>query len=1475
MIGMFVNLLPYRIVVDPHAGFCDLLQQVHQLTIDVLQHSYLPYQYIIGQHQQRERHSMPSIHFQYESLISSLNHKSNKQLTLTSDTEISLYTDRDWSHGNGVALFDLGLTVSHDHNLQKTDFTLECSADLFTSQEQVNELSSRFQQLLRQIFINTMLHAPIYELSLILPNEKQIYLDLNGITNTTTVILSSTTNSHLPSSKNITTNTPHKCRHTIDTIHQLFYQQIATKAQKIAVELDEQSLTYDELFFYTQRLALCLIEEYDVKVGDIVCQCVERSISMVIGIMGIEMSGAVYCPLSPRDPEERLHMLVRETNCRVVLVHWLTGLKFAIRVPLLCIDDLLSIYHNNSRRRLDILSELTASSEAIAYTIFTSGSTGTPKAAMVRHRNFVECIRALVSIGKFDDADIVIQMARCSFDIHLSDILGTLIVGATLVMLHPKGNLDFDYLALILLSKQITMIQTVPTLLNQFFQYNNGTDYVLGEASIKNICSSGELIARNEAQFRLPMFSYLGEPFPSKMASLLKRNVPASTRIWNFYGPAEATIDCSYYELLGSFDFNTVPIGKPIPNYCCVVFDKFSQPVPIDQEGELFIGGSGIFAGYLGRDDLTAKALIDIDGNLFYRTGDIVKVDDQGLIHYVGRKDFQVKLHGQRIELGEIERCLLELNVSACVVTKWGDDHLVAYVQGADISVDTLRDHCAARLPPFMVPSLYVVLDEFPLNANGKLDRKRLPSPNLMPARSNCGDCVPRSVLEKQLQEIFSQAFHVDSPDLECKFGEFGVSSIDVMVAVAIIRQKVCDEIDIGLLLSNPSIRQLAEILEPLVSQKERQNTSVKVVLDQGVHDRMSPSLFLESFGIAVLVCQWLLPIMLAVRCHPSMLLVVPFVHLMSYPIWLRLLSSRIENVGRIFSSSFYCWWFLDRLWRNNTFWLRHLLGTPFYNSYLRLCGAHIDVGTHIYTTAIDAPWVLRIGKNTLIADHSILNCLSYLENDVFELHKIHIGSHCLIGTRCVLHDGVDMDDNIIVQPMSPVTGHIKSETLIDGEKQMKTSFNILALRKDRSFSCWQTIYQIISLLLLSFSHFTLLVFIYHIYQTLNLPAPISFAICWTMWSFIGLCFVLILLKFLVGSFVAGEKCVVNSWLHLHKIWLRQLIVSSFHYTLSLVNSYDPVFPIVLRWLGAQIGSNIKLAEIDTFLSYPTNLLRFETGVTAFGYVLLVPTEITMIGECRMDYITLGAHINLGNGCSVLPGTDLKSATMIGNLTRTSRETDSHPGSILIGAPARVMPFDMPSRNSTIDEIKAIPLWFKCLCHLSSNCALVTIYSLAGILVGSIMHTALYCVLYRWRSYLNYSAISYFTVKVHQEYEILICPFLGNTQWLIRLFRLLGARIGTSVLIPDCTSLRDFDMISIGDNVRLNFPAYIMCHSYEQRIWKVAPVKIGDSCVLMCGSLIMPGCILSGGNRLYPYTMVMKNDHLPLNTHWRGLPARK
>ena len=202
-----------------------------------------------------------------------------------------------------------------------------------------------------------------------------------------------------------------------------------------------------------------------------------------------------------------------------------------------------------------------------------------------------------------------------------------------------------------------------------------------------------------------------------------------SVAFYNLYGPAECTLTSVYHRVtMDEITQRKIPIGHPFPNMQAQVLDEFFQPVVPGVVGELFLGGVQRFPGYFAQDDLTKEALF---GSL-YRTGDLVRLDSKGLLHYIGRKDYQVKLHGQRIEVVEIERCLFDVSsyVTACVVIKWGDDHLVAYVQSSHISEEQLREYCRSRLSSFMVPSIFIVLEQFPLNANGKLDRKRLPMPN-------------------------------------------------------------------------------------------------------------------------------------------------------------------------------------------------------------------------------------------------------------------------------------------------------------------------------------------------------------------------------------------------------------------------------------------------------------------------------------------------------------------------------------------------------------------------------------------------------------------------------------------------------------------------------------------------------------------------------------------------------------------------
>ncbi|CAF4133559.1 unnamed protein product [Adineta steineri] len=257
-----------------------------------------------------------------------------------------------------------------------------------------------------------------------------------------------------------------------------------------------------------------------------------------------------------------------------------------------------------------------------------------------------------------------------------------------------------------------------------------------------------------------------------------------------------------------------------------MIVSEYLQSSATNEKGELFVGGAGVFAGYVGRDDLTATALIEIDGQLFYRTGDLVTMDNNGLLHYQGRKDHQIKLHGQRIELGEIERCLLNItSISACVVIKWNDDHLIAYVQSSHINEEQLRQHCQSHLPPHMIPSMFIILEKLPLNQNGKVDRKQLPLPDfsLSTLLSSDKSDIPLNQFEERILTIWYQVLHCNENYISGATSFFSVGGHSLRFIELYYRYQSLFNFDahslsIGLFLQQPTIRQHAQLLQTLPS---------------------------------------------------------------------------------------------------------------------------------------------------------------------------------------------------------------------------------------------------------------------------------------------------------------------------------------------------------------------------------------------------------------------------------------------------------------------------------------------------------------------------------------------------------------------------------------------------------------------------------------------------------------------------------
>ncbi|CAF3644204.1 unnamed protein product, partial [Adineta steineri] len=730
------NIIPFRCQLNPYWSFHQLLEYIRETTAKCMKYSYFPLQRILAQHSNVSKHAFLDTSFEFYTTENKIN---IDEVKVGSSQLCVMPISNKTSEDEILTNFNFRTIIYHNLNINQLSCTINASLDLFNV-ETIDNISQRFHSILKQFFmsVDDQVNKSIYEISLTLPNERLLMQSMNN------------TQVSFPS---------------VTCIHHEFVYQVMKHPQKLAVELDEQSLTYAELLCYVQVLSLHLINKYHVVPGEIICQCVERSLSMVIGILSIAMVGSAYCPLSVRDPPQRLQVLVNQTQSRLVLVHASTAAIFSPDKLTLNIDCVIRLEERFSEFNLNELSNVPVTPESVVFIIFTSGSTGIPKAVQLRHRNFTEFMHSFVHIDVVRKSDTIIQMARCSFDNHLLSLVGTLIIGSTLVMLRPEGNMDLEYLTRVLDQKQITVMHAVPSLLNSLFEFLRLSKRTSPVKYLRSLCSGGEAIN-------------------VKQVTLFQNLVGEQCQIRNHYGPAEITINCACYLIDQNKSQTSISIGQILPNYQCLILDEFLQLVCTGQEGELLVRGVGIFAGYFNRDDFTAKAMISINGEMYHKTGDLVRMDNEGFLYYVHRQDYQVKLHGQRIELGEIERCLLNItSISACVVMKWNDDYLVAYVQSSHANEEQLRQHCQSHLPPHMIPSIFIILEKLPLNPNGKIDRKLLPSPTFSSIQltNNIDLLTPSNEIEVNLHRIWCDILKQNQISINTNIFTIGGHSLLIM----------------------------------------------------------------------------------------------------------------------------------------------------------------------------------------------------------------------------------------------------------------------------------------------------------------------------------------------------------------------------------------------------------------------------------------------------------------------------------------------------------------------------------------------------------------------------------------------------------------------------------------------------------------------------------------------------------------------
>jgi amino acid adenylation domain-containing protein len=576
-------------------------------------------------------------------------------------------------------------------------------------------------------------------------------------------------------------------------VHELFEMQVERTPDAIAVQFEETRLSYRELNERANQVAHYLAG-LGVGPDDLVGVHVDRSVEMLVGLLGVLKAGGAYVPLAPGTPRERITCMLDEIQTPVIL----TQQKLTRKLPefsgrVICLDGdraILAAEHKTNPTRNGTPTNL-------AYVIFTSGSTGKPKGVQVEHRSVVNFLTSMRHSPRIDANDVLLAVTTFAFDISVLELMLPLTVGAKVVVVGSEVAADGIRLAQAIRDTGTTMMQATPATWRLLIEAG-----WTGDHRIKILCG-GEALA------------------PDLAAQLLDR----CSSLWNMYGPTETTIWSTVERIQQPTE--CVTIGRPIANTQIFILDSRLNPVPVGVAGNLFIGGDGLARGYLNRPDLTAEKFVEarfpFGQTRLYNTGDLARYRSGGKIEFLGREDFQVKIRGFRIELGEIEGCLgahpaigraivIALNVSA----RMDDKQLVAYFTSRDRVPHTseLRRFLKRSLPEYMVPAVFIPLNEMPLNPAGKIDRRALPEPGTARPNLRASYVAPGNETEAKLASIWSTVLGLDVVGVQDDFFDLGGASMQSL-EITSLAAKAGIEITPSLLFQYPTITELAAAVPP------------------------------------------------------------------------------------------------------------------------------------------------------------------------------------------------------------------------------------------------------------------------------------------------------------------------------------------------------------------------------------------------------------------------------------------------------------------------------------------------------------------------------------------------------------------------------------------------------------------------------------------------------------------------------------
>jgi pristinamycin I synthase-3/4 len=564
----------------------------------------------------------------------------------------------------------------------------------------------------------------------------------------------------------------------------------------------DQHVTYRELDERANRFAWQL---RDLGAGPekIVALCAERSVEIVVGLLAILKAGGAYLPLDVTHPIERLRQVANNAQADVLLTTGALIEKLSVLgARSIRLDEPVLM----PERRSDRAPTTRVHPDNLAYLIYTSGSTGQPKGVAASHRGAVNYLADLQRRVRLSNRDRVLQIAPITFDAALRDLMGTLFAGATVVLLDPEAVQDPKLLIRVAVNQHVTQILAVtPSRLET-------------------------LLACGEPVHTVHRVLVAGEALHRSTWRRLRQMCAPDVEVVNLYGPTEAVLTSTIYRVASDDGSNAdsaegiVPLGRPIDNRRLYVLDADLRPVDIGIPGEAWIGGEGITRGYWAAPGLTAQRFVADPfavGERMYRTGDRVRQQNDGNLQFLGRLDQQIKLRGFRVELGEIEAVLMEHEDVARAAVVLADDssngqRLLAYVVAKKdriVDIGKLRGYSKNRLPDYMVPAAFTVLDALPLNVNGKLDRKSLPKLDVAEQFRERYE-PPQTPVQNAIADIWNQLLDAGRIGIHDNFFELGGHSLLAMRAAARLRQEIHIEVPVRVLFEMPTVELLAEYVE-------------------------------------------------------------------------------------------------------------------------------------------------------------------------------------------------------------------------------------------------------------------------------------------------------------------------------------------------------------------------------------------------------------------------------------------------------------------------------------------------------------------------------------------------------------------------------------------------------------------------------------------------------------------------------------